>query len=783
MPLSARSAMGSVVDAITKAGVLITDPSLRVIHVEGAIFERHGLDPSHWRGQRISEVLPADAVTILGPRYWAAASGEPQSFDYWTIDGQNAYWVQIAPIRDDCGSITAVVAVMQEITERLRVTAELGRSEARLRESEHLVGIGSWEVLVETGDISYSEGFGRLLGLAAGTALDVDGYLALVHEDDHEAVHRSIARCLEAGSASAEYRLCLRNGQEREVVVHGELVSDADGPRYLGGAILDVTEDRARERERLAAVSLFEQGFDASPIGMVLSDPQHGRYLRVNDAMCRFLWRSRDELLALRVDEVTHPEDEAADHEARRAMIDGGLSHHESEKRYVRPDGSTVWAALHVAPVRNADGSVRAFFSQIIDITEQKAREAKLEHDVNDAVWLGRIRDALDEDRLVIYSQPIIDLTTGRTVQQELLLRMVGADGTIIAPGEFLPIAERYGLISEIDRWVIRQATAIAAAGEPVEFNLSGASIGDPDILREIESALETTGADASLLTIEVTETAIMDEVEAGRAFAERVTSLGCSLALDDFGMGWGSLSYLKHFPAQHLKIDIDFVRDVTTSEKDERLIRGIVGLAKEFELGTTAEGIEDNETLVRLRQLGVDRGQGYLFGRPQPLTPARPAAQPNGTNPPTPGPEDGIGMVRSVFAAFADRDLDATLKWLQPDAVLRVFATSGLVDGDHAYHGHRGIRNYFDDVSRVWDDLVLEPETFREAADAVIVFGTVRATSGTTTRSADVLWVCRIRTELITSIAVYQAAQNEPGHLHRLEVRRLGSRAAAPSL
>ena len=101
----------------------------------------------------------------------------------------------------------------------------------------------------------------------------------------------------------------------------------------------------------------------------------------------------------------------------------------------------------------------------MIDITERKEHEAEFEKDVNDALWLGRIRDAIDDDRLVLYSQPIVDLLTGETVQHELLLRMRGEDGTIMPPGEFLPVAERYGLISEIDRWVIRQAVDLAARG------------------------------------------------------------------------------------------------------------------------------------------------------------------------------------------------------------------------------------------------------------------------------------------------------------------------------
>jgi EAL domain-containing protein (putative c-di-GMP-specific phosphodiesterase class I) len=199
-------------------------------------------------------------------------------------------------------------------------------------------------------------------------------------------------------------------------------------------------------------------------------------------------------------------------------------------------------------------------------------------------LFLALLRDALDHDRFVLYTQPIVDLRTGDTAQQELLIRMRNVDGSIVAPGDFLPVAERCGLISEIDRWVIREAVGLSAQGQPTQFNLSAASIGDPDILRELASEIERTGADPSLLVVEVTETAIMTQLDTGRQFAEQVTALGCRLALDDFGTGYSSLTHLKQIPAHHLKIDIEFVRDLTRSETDERLVRGIIGLAREFD-------------------------------------------------------------------------------------------------------------------------------------------------------------------------------------------------------
>ena len=412
--------------------------------------------------------------------------------------------------------------------------------------------------------MSWSTGFARLLGLEAGAELDGPGFCRLVEREDQHLLAETLEVCATSGAGGGEFRVRRADGAIRLIATQVEAVQPQDGqPGHQRGAIVDVTEARAAERERLHAVALFRQAFDASPIGMTMNDPDGRAFIEVNDAMCRLMKRSRRELLALSADALTHPDDLVASKELQRKLTDQTATSSEFEKRYLRPDGSVVWVNGHVTSVRDADGSHEAFFCQFIDITERKEREAMFETQVNDALWLGRIRDALDRDRFVLYSQPIVDLFSGETVQQELLIRMLADDGSIIAPTMFLPIAERYGLISEIDRWVIREAVQLAARGEPVEFNLSGASIGDPDILRELSSAIERTGADPSLLVVEVTETAMMNQLEAGRRFAERVAGLGCQLALDDFGTGYASLTYLKQIPAEHLKIDMEFVRDL----------------------------------------------------------------------------------------------------------------------------------------------------------------------------------------------------------------------------
>jgi hypothetical protein len=215
------------------------------------------------------------------------------------------------------------------------------------------------------------------------------------------------------------------------------------------------------------------------------------------------------------------------------------------------------------------------------------------------------------------------------------------------------------------------------------------------------------------LLVVEVTETAFVGQTEAGRAFAEHVRELGCRLALDDFGTGFSSLSYLKHLPADHLKIDIEFVRDLTSSETDARVVRGIVALAREFRQTTIAEGVEDEATLIMLREMGVDLAQGYLFGRPAPLAAAAtPAAS---CAPRAEGPaEDAIAIVTAAFDAFARRDVPAMVARCHPDFVLRSFATSQRIDRAEPYRGHEGVLAYLRDVATVWEELTLTPLTFR---------------------------------------------------------------------
>jgi PAS domain S-box-containing protein len=285
---------------------------------------------------------------------------------------------------------------------------------------------------------------------------------------------------------------------------------------------------------------------------------------------------------------------------------------------FTRKDGTIVPVAYSAAPLvdeSTVDGVVVVFR----DTSEERAAEERVQRELAALAWVGRIREALDEDRFILYSQPIVPLQGGDT-SEELLVRMIGRGGEIILPGSFIPIAERYGMIGEIDRWVITQAIHFAARGHRVEVNVSAQSMAPVYLLPLIERELRDSGADPDNLVVEITETALMQDVHAGEIFAQGLADIGCGLSLDDFGTGFASFTHLKRLPLRSLKIDIDFVQSLTTNSANQHIVQSIVHLARGFGYDTIAEGIEDDETLALLRSYGVDYGQGYLFGRPTPL-------------------------------------------------------------------------------------------------------------------------------------------------------------------
>jgi EAL domain-containing protein (putative c-di-GMP-specific phosphodiesterase class I) len=202
----------------------------------------------------------------------------------------------------------------------------------------------------------------------------------------------------------------------------------------------------------------------------------------------------------------------------------------------------------------------------------------------------------------------------------ELLIRMREPTGHLRSPAQFLPAAERSGLIVEIDEWVIRQGAELSAQGHAVSINVSAASVGTPGFIDTVAEMFDAAGADPRRVIMELTETAVVRDERPAREFIDAMRALGCEFALDDFGTGYGGFTYIKHLAIDYLKIDKEFVRDLDRDTSSRHVVEVIVSLAGRFGLRTVAEGVESRACLEVLSDLGVDYAQGYRLKRPAPL-------------------------------------------------------------------------------------------------------------------------------------------------------------------
>jgi PAS domain S-box-containing protein len=476
----------------------------------------------------------------------------------------------------------------------------------------------------------------------------VDRELRIQHLNEKLATMRGVVREQAIGRAVSEvvpdrwpqigplYRHVLQTG---EAVVNQETVdqgASGEEPRYglasyypvrhgdeivgVGVILVDITE--RREADVLRSVVM-----DTMAEGLYVVDGE-GRLSLMNAAASAMLGWSEHDLRGKRVHDAIHANgaDGSAcseqDSELARVRTHGETVGRE-DAVFTRKDGSLLPVAYSAVPLVTGS-DVRGAVVVFRDYSEELAERTRVQRELEALSWVGRTRDAIDEDRLVLYSQPIVPLLDHEPPSRELLLRMIGSDGRVIAPGQFLPAAERYGLIGEIDRWVLTRAIQWAGHGNHVEANLSAESITDRELLLLIEDELRRTGADPSMIVFELTETALMHDLDAAETFAQGLVALGCGLALDDFGTGFGSFTYLKRLPVRILKIDIEFVRDLPSNPANQNLVKAIVSLAQGFGQKTIAEGVENEETLTLLRDYGVDFAQGYHLGRPASMGPPR---------------------------------------------------------------------------------------------------------------------------------------------------------------
>jgi EAL domain-containing protein (putative c-di-GMP-specific phosphodiesterase class I) len=271
--------------------------------------------------------------------------------------------------------------------------------------------------------------------------------------------------------------------------------------------------------------------------------------------------------------------------------------------------------------LRNADialyrskaqgGSAYCFFVTEMDIELQARR--RMEDD---------LRAGIENDQFRLVYQPILSLQKSKVSSCEALVRWEHPERGMVAPGEFISVAEDIGIIVPLGEWVLRQACREAAlwpADVKVAVNLSPVQFSDRNLLATVREALSLAGLPPSRLELEITESVLLQNNEATMVVLHQLRDLGVRIAMDDFGTGYSSLSYLRSFPFDKIKIDRSFVSELATRDDSMAIVRAVTGLGKSLGIVTTAEGVETDAQFELLRREGCTQAQGYLFSRPRP--------------------------------------------------------------------------------------------------------------------------------------------------------------------
>jgi diguanylate cyclase (GGDEF)-like protein/PAS domain S-box-containing protein len=616
----------------------------------------------------------------------------------WRVrrDGSR-FWasVVITPLRDPDTSLRGYGAITRDLTERRAAELKLAASEERLRCSFDEARIG---MVIVGLDGRYERVNNAFCAIVGHTREQLTGHSGehITHPDDvtADAAARRSLLAGEVTSHTCEKRY-LAPGEPVWVAVSVTLTRSPDGqPLHFLGQIQDITERRTHER-RLQHMAdhdpltglLNRRSFDRElrghtsrtrrygPTGAVLMiDLDHFKYfndtqghsagdqliVRIAQGLCSRL-RESDVVARLGGDEfavLLPAQDEAATLAVAQALL--AVVRDEAMPALVGRD-RRVTASIGIA--RFDDGELLtpedvmvnadlAMYDAKENGRDRYARYRSRDHRRPRSEIRRKaaehINDAIARNGFELLAQPIVPLDGAATTQYELLLVMRDRHGDAVPPGAFLHVAERLGLIGEIDRWVTGRSIEMLAEQRELgrdlrfEVNLSGHTIGDDRLLALIERRLRETGVPADRLIFEVTETAAIAHVGRAACFAERLSELGCGFALDDFGAGFGSCYHLKHLPFDYLKIDGEFVRHCTENETDRILIAAVVQIARGMGKATIAEYVTSPETVDVLTMLGVDFGQGFHLGRPAPLCdhlgrPPVHAVKALGSGPPTP--------------------------------------------------------------------------------------------------------------------------------------------------
>ncbi|WP_136419292.1 EAL domain-containing protein [Herbaspirillum sp. ST 5-3] len=774
------------------SGLMTIDADLNIRTINRAMCRMFGLDAeANVDGMPLTTLI-SNAALFDGLRQVLASGVDQHDLMVTVADGPVVRHFEFNVSGALLAQEDALLVMAQDITDRVRSQEELRRFRMALDSSidavylidrERMRFIDANETALSTLGYTHQE----LLHLGPQDLKPDDGELERINHRFDEVIGSDS----KTGILHTVHQR--KDGKRFPVEVYLRAVQ-SEGRQLLVAVVRDITARLQAEAVLRESEERFRVAFNQAAVGLAHVAPD-GRWLMVNKKLCEIVGYSRKELLEMRFQDITHPEDLIADWSVARRMIAGEVDEKTWEKRYRHKNGYYIWVNLTSSTVRDEEGKPKYFSTVVEDISRRKQIEEELlhlanydaltslpnrsllldrltqalafanrsggqvavmmidldrfknindslGHDVGDKIIIeiarrlsftvragdtiarlggdefvvirpdiahenaaaimaqqileamsrpmamqdhefyptgsigvsvfprdghdaqtllknadtamyrakdaGRnnfqfyahemnsraldrlklesgLRRALERDEFVLHYQPQMDLSSGRIIGVEALLRWEPPGQPMVFPGDFIPVAEDTGLIVPMGEWVLRTACAqgrawrenSALAHVKVAVNLSARQFKQQDIVKTVSRVLEETGCSPEWLELEITESVIMENPEAAADVLLKLSKMGVHLSIDDFGTGYSSLSYLKRFPIDSLKIDKSFVRDITTDSDDAAIAKAVIALAHSLKMKVIAEGVETLEQLDFLRKQRCDQMQGYYLSRP----------------------------------------------------------------------------------------------------------------------------------------------------------------------
>lgn len=669
--------------AATLPEVVLVHTSV-ILYANDAAGSLFGLEPSALEGRPVTDLLrPAYRATLRKhldePPPALEQPLAPIEVQLINSD-ERALWVELYSTRIDYRGEHAFLTVTRDISHRKSLEASLGRSKLQARVTLESIGEGVVTTDMQ-GIIDYmNEAAEQLIGTSRSYAIgkQLDELIALIDEVDRESLGDPVSRCLsERRRVSLGRRAVLVSKQAKREFSTELTASPIRGPDgELAGCVTifhDVTEMRGLAREMsyqashdaltgLVNRAEFERRLQGAlesargeGVGHVVAYLDLDRFKIVNDTsghiagdnllrelatLVKDKVRDSDTIARVGGDEfamllVGCPLDKArqiAD-DICRAVDDYRFAW----RQHVFDIGVSIGLVEVGAEAVSAESVLNAADSACYVAKQHgrgrthvySARDEMLARERGEIQWLQRLQQALKEDQFELYVQPIVSVG-GRVASgpaAEMLLRMRGEAGKPFTPAQFLTAAERNHLMSHIDRWVVQAALTAISGGTPhlpdgrtCSINLSAQILGDDTFLEYVVDLLDHTGVPPSKICFEMSEAAVISNLDQARRFINVLHGMGCQFALDDFGSTFGSFSNLKLLSIDYLKINGAYTRDLDFNEVNRELVTAAVRLGKRLDFRVVAEQVEDHESFEAMREMGIDFIQGYIVERPHPL-------------------------------------------------------------------------------------------------------------------------------------------------------------------